>query len=94
MVKGKQKKMPNDVLTAFVQLLTKYTAGSTDYLPDTPIRPITDAIVGNRSEYDGPWVHWERMDGCSVHHTTPHMNHGQAPAHGMDGILWTPLAEP
>ena len=45
MVKGKQKKMPNDVLTAFVQLLTKYTAGSTDYLPDTPIRPIKDAIT-------------------------------------------------
>jgi len=42
--KGKAKKMPNDVLTAFVQLLTKYTAGSTDYLPDTPIRPIKDAI--------------------------------------------------
>ncbi len=45
MVKGKQKKIPNGVLTAFVQLLTKYTVGTTDYLLDTHTGSIKDKIT-------------------------------------------------
>ena len=35
LVKGKQQKIPKEVLTAFIQLLTKYTTGATDYTTNT-----------------------------------------------------------
>ena len=45
MVKGKQQKIPKGVLTAFIQLLTKYTSGATDYTTSTHSRTIQDAIT-------------------------------------------------
>ena len=45
LVTGKQKKIPKGVLTAFIQLLTKYTTGATDYTTNTHSRTIQDAIT-------------------------------------------------
>ena len=45
LVKGKQNKIPKGVLTAFIQLLTKYTTGATDYTLNTHSRTIQDAIA-------------------------------------------------
>jgi hypothetical protein len=45
LVKGKQKKIPKGVLTAFIQLLTKYTTGATDYTTNSHSRTIQEAIT-------------------------------------------------
>ena len=45
LVKGKQNKIPKGVLTAFIQLLTKYTTGATDYTLNTHSHTIQDAIA-------------------------------------------------
>jgi len=45
LVKGKQKNIPKGVLTAFIQLLTKYTTGATDYTTNTHSHTIQDAIT-------------------------------------------------
>ena len=45
LVTGKQKKIPKGVLTAFIQLLTKYTTGATDFTTNTHSRTIQDAIT-------------------------------------------------
>jgi hypothetical protein len=44
-VKRKQKKIPKGVLTAFIQLLTKYTTGTTDYTTNTHSHTIQGAIA-------------------------------------------------
>ncbi len=43
--KGKTKKNPNGVLTAFIQLLTKYTTGAMDYTTNTHSHTIQGAIT-------------------------------------------------
>jgi hypothetical protein len=48
----------------------------------------------NWVEYDGQGIPQERMDECCAHLTTPHMRHEQVTAHGLDGILRTPMAKP
>jgi hypothetical protein len=45
LVKGKQKKIPKGVLTAFIQLLTKYTTGATNYTTNTHSRTIQNVIT-------------------------------------------------
>jgi hypothetical protein len=46
LVKGKQQKIPKEVLTAFIQLLTKYTTGgATDYTTNTHSCTIQEAIT-------------------------------------------------
>ena len=45
LVKGKQNKIPKGVLTAFIQLLLKYTSRATDYTTNTHSRTIQDAIT-------------------------------------------------
>jgi hypothetical protein len=35
LVNGKQQKIPKGALTAFIQLLTKYTTGAMDYTTNT-----------------------------------------------------------
>ncbi len=45
LVKGKQKKIPKGVLTAFIQLLTKYTTSATNYTTNTHSCTIQDAIT-------------------------------------------------
>jgi hypothetical protein len=34
------------------------------------------------------------MDECCAYLTTPHTRHEQVTAHGLDGILRTPMAKP
>ncbi len=91
LVKGKQQKIPKEVLTAFIQLLTKYTTGATYYTTNTHSRTIQVkkrySAIDDRSEYDGQGIHWERMDGYCAHSTAPHTNHEQATTHGLDGLL-------
>lgn len=43
--KGKTKKIPKGVLKAFIQLLTKYTTGATDYTTNTHSHTIQRAIT-------------------------------------------------
>ena len=45
LVNGKQQKIPKGALTAFIQLLTKYTTGATDYTTDTHSCTIQEAIT-------------------------------------------------
>ncbi len=45
LVKEKQNKIPKGVLTAFIQLLTKYTTGATGYTTNTHSRTIQDEIT-------------------------------------------------
>jgi len=43
--KGKTEQDTKGVLTAFIQLLTKYTTGATDYTTNTHSRTTQDAIT-------------------------------------------------
>jgi hypothetical protein len=43
--KWKTEKIPKGALTAFIQLLTKYTTGATDYTTNTHSRTIQEAIT-------------------------------------------------
>jgi hypothetical protein len=45
LAKGKQNKIPKGVLTAFIQLLTKYTTGAMDYTTNTHSHTIQGAIT-------------------------------------------------
>jgi len=48
-VKGKQQKIPKGILTAFVQTLTTYTTGATEFTNNTYSRKIQDAITHQQS---------------------------------------------
>ena len=94
-VKGKEKNISNGVLTAFFQLLIKFTAGSTVYLLDTHIRPIKNAItqqlaIGVSMMACG-YIGKGWMDAVpTTRHPTRIMNKLQCmvdPVHSMDGIL-------
>ena len=44
-VKGKHQKIPKEILTAFIQTLTTYTTGATEYTNNTYSRKIQDTIT-------------------------------------------------